>query len=208
VLTIREEDPRLGFVKRLTSRLFYRVMRMLSSTDIRMAAADYRLMSRKAVNALLQLRETHRFLRGMVQWLGFPAAEVPFHPGGRKAGVSKYGLRRMLNLAGDGILSFSRVPLRLATFLGLGAVACGLVGSVCLAARWLLSDDGGSSWSVLLVTMQLLGGSILCALGLIGEYVGRIYEQVKCRPLYVLKERSAATDVQEGRAERPARDAA
>src|SRR5262249_9612971 len=88
--TIREEDPRLGFGKRFTSRFFYRVMRLLSSTDIRMAAADYRLMSRRAVDALLRLRETHRFLRGMVQWLGFPAAEVPFRPGGRRARASKY----------------------------------------------------------------------------------------------------------------------
>src|SRR5262249_26313017 len=164
---IREEDPRLGFVKRFTSRLFYRVMRRLSSTDIRMAAADYRLLSRKALTALLKMREGHRFLRGMVQWLGFPAAEVPFQPGGRKAGASKYGLQRMLNLAGDGLLSFSRVPLRLATFLGLAAVACGLVGSVCLAGRWLLSsDNSGAGWAVLLVTTQLLGGAILCALGL------------------------------------------
>src|SRR5262245_25573158 len=86
VLTIRAEDPQLGFVKRFTSRLFYRVIRLLSSTDIRVAAADYRLMSRKAVNVLLRLREAHRFLRGMVQWLGFPAAEVPFEPAGRRAG--------------------------------------------------------------------------------------------------------------------------
>jgi dolichol-phosphate mannosyltransferase len=209
VLTIREEDPQLGFVKRFTSRLFYRVMRLLSSTDIRMAAADYRLLSRKAVNALLRLRETHRFLRGMVQWLGFPAAEVPFRPGGRKAGVSKYGLRRMLNLAGDGILSFSRVPLRVATFLGLVSVTLGLVGSAALAGHWLLSpDNSGAGWVVLLLATQLLGGAILCALGLIGEYVGRIYEQVKDRPLYVLKDSSPAADVERGRAGPPVRDAA
>jgi dolichol-phosphate mannosyltransferase len=209
VLTIREEDPRLGFVKRFTSRLFYRVMRALSSTDIRMAAADYRLLSRKAVNALLRLRETHRFLRGMVQWLGFPAAEVPFRPGGRKAGVSKYGLRRMLNLAGDGILSFSRVPLRVATFLGLAAVALGLIGSAAFAGHWLLSsDNGGAGWMVLLLATQLLGGSILCALGLIGEYVGRIYEQVKDRPLYVLKDASPAADAEEGQTGQSVCDAA
>jgi dolichol-phosphate mannosyltransferase len=192
VLTIRAEDRRLGLVKRYTSKFFYRVMRLLSDTDIRMAAADYRLMSRKAVDALLQLRETHRFLRGMVQWIGFPAAEVSFRPAGRRAGVSKYSLRRMLNLAGDGILSFSRVPLRAATFLGLVALGFGLLGSLYLAGCWLVGgEQPGAGWGVLLATLHLLGGCILCALGLVGEYVGRIYEQVKGRPLYVLKERSA-----------------
>src|SRR5436190_6347386 len=159
VLTIRAEDRRLGFVKRFTSRFFYRAMRLLSDTDIRMAAADYRLMSRKAVDALLQLRETHRFLRGMVQWLGFPAAEVSFRPAGRRAGVSKYSLRRMLNLAGDGILSFSRVPLRVATFLGLLALGFGLLGSIYLTGCWLLGGGQvGAGWGVLLATLHVLGG--------------------------------------------------
>ena len=206
VLTIREEDPRLGLVKRFTSKFFYRVMRLLSSTDIRMAAADYRLMSRKAVDALLQLREAHRFLRGMVQWLGFPAAEVPYRPAGRRAGVSKYSLRRMLNLAGDGLLSFSRVPLRLATFLGLVAMTGGLLGSLYLAGRWLLGDAADAGWGLVLASLYLLGGCILCALGLVGEYVGRIYEQVKGRPLYVLKEKSAEADASGAR--QPRRDAA
>jgi dolichol-phosphate mannosyltransferase len=192
VLTIREEDRRLGFVKRFTSKFFYRVMGWLSSTDIRMAAADYRLMSRRALDALLRLRETHRFLRGMVQWLGFPAAEVPFRPGGRRAGVSKYGLLRMLNLAGDGLLSFSCVPLRIATFLGLLSVAFSLIFSAYLTACWLLGGEGPGMGAVL-ASMHLLGGCILCAVGLVGEYVGRIYEQVKGRPLYVLKEASGET---------------
>jgi glycosyltransferase involved in cell wall biosynthesis len=191
VLTIRAEDPRLGLGKRLTSRLFYRVMRLLSSTDIRVAAADYRLLSRKAVDALLRLRESHRFLRGMVQWLGFPSAEVAFEPAGRRAGVSKYGLRRMLSLAGDGILSFSRVPLRITTALGLTAASFGLLYAGYVGGRAVLAGGGCGGWEAVLVTTHLLGGAILCALGLVGEYVGRIYEQVKGRPLYVLKESSA-----------------
>lgn len=191
VLTIREEDRRLGLVKRFTSKCFYRVMRLLSDTDIRMAAADYRLMSRRAVEALLQLRETHRFLRGMVQWLGFRAAEVPFQPAERRAGASKYSLRRMLNLAGDGLLSFSRLPLRVATFLGLLSLSFGLLAALYLAGSWLLGrEQAGAGWGVVLASLYVLGGCILCGLGLVGEYVGRIYEQVKGRPLYVLKERS------------------
>jgi polyisoprenyl-phosphate glycosyltransferase len=191
VLTIRAEDLRLGFFKRFTSKLFYRVLRLFSDTEIRLAAADYRLMSRKAVSALLQMREAHRFLRGMVQWLGFPSAEVPFEPARRKAGVSKYSLRRMVNFAVDALLSFSRVPLRLSLLLGLLAAGFGLMYAVYALACSLVSrpsPEPNVAW--LLTSVYLIGGCILCVLGLIGEYVGRIYEQVKARPIYLVKETS------------------
>ncbi len=195
VLTIRAEDPGLGLFKRLTSRLFYYVMRRLSDTEIRFAAADFRLMTHRAVAALLQLRETHRFLRGLVQWLGFPTAEVPYEPAPRKAGVTKYTVRKMVNFALDAVLSFSRVPLRLTLVLGL---AVGVGGLVLAAAFTTLAALGrlefGAGWAWVLVTMHLLGGSILVGLGLVGEYVGRIYEQVKGRPLYLLKETSEDRD--------------
>lgn len=191
VLTIRGEDERLGLMKRLTSRLFYRVMAALGDTDIRMAASDFRLLTRKSLGALLQLKERHRFLRGMVQWLGFPAAEVHFQPAARQAGHTKYTLRRMLRLAGDGLFSFSLVPMRLATYLGALAILVGLGH-----ALWFVGDRlAGSStvtlgWTYLLVSLHFIGGAILCSLGILGEYVGRIFEQVKQRPLYVLKDQS------------------
>jgi dolichol-phosphate mannosyltransferase len=191
VLTIREEDPDLGWFKQFTSRMFYRLMRLFSDTKIRFAAADYRLMSRKAVDGLLQLRETHRFLRGLVQWLGFPSAEVRFKPARRKAGISKYNLRRMLNFAADGIVSFSRLPLRLAIFFGLLAVACGFASAVwgCVGLVGPAVALGTGFW-LLLASVNLLGGCILCTLGIVGEYVGRIYEQVKGRPIYLVKDSS------------------
>src|SRR5262249_23543218 len=99
VLTIRQDDPELGLFKRWSSKWFYRLMSWLSDTEIRMSAADYRLMSRRALDSLLELRETHRFLRGLVSWLGFPTAEISFVPKNRQAGVSKYTMRRMANLA-------------------------------------------------------------------------------------------------------------
>src|SRR5260370_12448709 len=102
-------------------------MSLVGDTEIRMSAADYRLMSRRALDSLVELKETHRFLRGMVQWLGFPAAEIPFRPVTRKAGISKYTLGRMANLAFDGLISFSKVPLRISLLLGLGSVGIGLV---------------------------------------------------------------------------------
>jgi dolichol-phosphate mannosyltransferase len=190
VLTIRAEDPGLGFFKRVTSKLFYRLMRLFSDTEIRFAAADYRLMSRRAVDGLTQLRETHRFLRGMVQWLGFRSAEIAFEPGRRRAGASKYNLRRMVNFAGDAIVSFSKVPLRVSTGLGLLAFAFGLLFTGYKIIQYvLLSQEVDLGWAFLLLSVYLFGGCILCVLGLVGEYVGRIYDQVKGRPIYLVKER-------------------
>jgi dolichol-phosphate mannosyltransferase len=188
VLTVRQDDPELGLFKRYTSRGFYRLMAWLSDTDVRLSAADYRLLSRKAVEALLQLQETHRFLRGMVQWLGFATAEVPFRPARRKAGVSKYTVRKMFNFALDGMLSFSKLPLRLALVLGLAAVALGLLLTVGSIVGFCAT--GGRlplGWPAVLAAVHVLGGCTLLAVGVVGEYVGRIYEQVKGRPLYLLK---------------------
>jgi dolichol-phosphate mannosyltransferase len=190
VLTIRDEDPRLSHFKRWTSRWFYRVIEVLSDTPMRSGASDFRLLSRRAVDHLVQLRETHRFLRGLVQWLGFPSAEVHFRPDMRLAGASKFTARSMANFALDAILSFSRVPLRLAFILGFMAVLLGLGHSLYLFSQLAFSRSVDLSWSLLYVSMHLLGGGILCTLGIVGEYVGRIYEQIKARPLYVLKEKS------------------
>ena len=192
VLTIREDDERLSVAKRMTSRLFYGVMRKLSDTDIRTSASDFRLMTRKAVKGLLQLREHHRFLRGMVQWLGFRAAEVHFKPDERKAGQSKYTLQKMVRLAGDGLFSFSRLPLRIATYLGLIVTAFALLYSVAwITHSFLTPEDVDHAWTFLFFSTHLLGGCILLGIGILGEYIGRIYEQVKDRPLYVLKYDSA-----------------
>jgi dolichol-phosphate mannosyltransferase len=189
VLTIRQDDPQLSHFKRLTSKSFYRLMSLVSETEIRMSAADYRLMSRRALDSLLELKETHRFLRGMVQWLGFSAAEISFQAVSRKAGLSKYTIRRMANLAFDGLISFSKVPLRISLFIGLAAIGFGLMIGMFFFFRYFLSSAGVSLGpAFLLSSMYVLAGCILCGLGIVGEYVGRIYDQVKDRPLYVLKE--------------------
>jgi glycosyltransferase involved in cell wall biosynthesis len=189
VLTLREDDPRLGWFKRMTSRAFNRVMRWLSETEMRAAASDYRLLSRKAVDCLLQLHETHRFLRGMVNWLGFRTATVSFFPAARGAGVTKYTLRRMMALAVDAMLSFSKLPLRLALVLGLLVLLLGIGYGTVVLGRALLAP-GTVEWPyhLLMVVVLLVGGCTLSALGVVGEYVGRVYEQVKGRPLYLLKE--------------------
>jgi dolichol-phosphate mannosyltransferase len=190
VLTLREDDPRLGYFKRLSSRAFNWVMRRVSETEVRAAASDYRLLSRKAADSLLQLHETHRFLRGMVTWLGFRTTTVSFFPSSRGAGITKYTVRRMTALAVDAMLSFSKLPLRLSLGLGLGVLGFALLYGVGTAVRSLLISGSDWAYHVLLLVVLLLGGCILCGLGVVGEYVGRIYEQVKSRPLYVVKEGS------------------
>jgi dolichol-phosphate mannosyltransferase len=200
VITIRADDQRLSLFKRVSSAAFYRLMGFLSDTDIRLAASDFRLMSQRAVQALVQLRERHRFLRGMVQWLGFRSAEIAFTPDERKAGQSKYTLRRMLRLAGDGLFSFSRAPLRLATYLGLGAVGLGLAHSAWYAIQSIRGAERiPVEMEYLIFATHLLGGAILAALGFLGEYVGRIYEQVKGRPVYVVKDQSPRAAVEQQR---------
>jgi dolichol-phosphate mannosyltransferase len=190
VLTLREEDPRLGYFKRRSSRAFSWVMGWLSETEIRATASDYRLLSRKALDALLQMPETHRFLRGMVNWVGFRTTTVSFFPSSRGAGTTKWTMRRLTGLAVDAMLSFSKLPLRLSLGLGLGLLSCGLVYGLTAAVRSLFISGTDWPYHVLLLTVLVVGGCILCGLGIVGEYVGRIYEQVKARPLYVLKEGS------------------
>ena len=189
VLTFREDDPRLSYFKRLSSRAFNTVMRWLSDTPVSSAASDYRLLSRKAVEGLLRLREKHRFLRGMVNWLGFRTTTVAFHPASRGAGITKYTLRRMTALAVDAMLSFSKLPLRLSLLIGLLCVVLGCGHAAVALGQVLFGADIGGS-PVVLIGLCLIGGAILCSLGIVGEYVGRIYEQVKERPLYLLKEAS------------------
>jgi polyisoprenyl-phosphate glycosyltransferase len=188
VNTIRADDPNLSMWKRLSSRLFYKAMRWMSGAEVRAAAADFRLMTRPAVDALLQLTEAHRFIRGMVQWLGFPCREVHFTPRQRVAGATKYSFRKMLSLGVNGMLSFSRVPLRISMILGLLIASIGAVCSIYLVVGALFDRVANPTFWVLLAALNLIGGSTMMGLGILGEYVGRIYEQVKQRPTYLLKE--------------------
>ena len=193
VMTRRASDRYAGYLHRQTSRWFARLFRWMSSLPLRQDVSDYCLLSRKAADSLLALRETHRYLRGMVQWLGFPTAEVAFEVADRRAGVSKFSPLRLAGYALDALLSFSRVPLRLPLFAGLLFLLIG-VGCTVRAALGLfgLGEAPDLHWTGLLVSLHLIGGSILCALGTIGEYLGRVYEQVKGRPLYLLKETEAS----------------
>ncbi len=188
VNTIRAEDMSLSRFKRWTSKIFYRLMRRMSKTEIRNAAADFRLMTRPAIFAFLRMRETHRFVRGMVQWLGFRCATVHYEPNARIAGKSSYTLRNLISLALCGMLSFSKTPLRLPAYLGL---ILSLVGAGCtlwLTIGVIVGTLTNPSLWLILSGMNLIGGATLLSLGIIGEYIGRIHDEVKGRPPYLLKE--------------------
>jgi glycosyltransferase involved in cell wall biosynthesis len=172
--------------KKLTAAVFYRLLRsMLGDVSIPVDAGDFRLMSRPVVLTLRALRERHRFVRGLVWWVGFRQTAVTYERPARFAGETKWPLRKMLHFAVDGITSFSTVPLRMATWLGVmaGLVAMGGVG-------WALYSKffGGvvRGWTTIMILVGLGSSAQLLMTGILGEYVGRIYEEVKRRPLYVV----------------------
>jgi len=188
VHTIRESTEDIGLLKKFSSWLYYRIINLLSSTPIEANAADFRLLDRQAVKMLRSMGERQRFLRGMIGWLGLPSACVRFTAPKRAAGTSKYTWNKMFRMATDGIVSFSTKPLRAALWLGL---FCLFVN--CLYAGYVLymhffRDTLIRGWASLILLMMFLGSSQLILLGIVGEYIGRIYEEIKSRPLYLVRE--------------------
>jgi polyisoprenyl-phosphate glycosyltransferase len=176
--------------KVLTAKLFYRFMTFLSDTRIPLDAGDFRLMDRRVVDTLLSMPERDRFVRGMVSWLGFSQVAVPYRRAPRVAGTTKFSLFRMVRFALDGIFSFSILPLRLATWTGFAASALALFGiAVILLERFLEMPGLVKGWSSAVIAQLFIGGVQLICLGIIGEYVGRIYGESKHRPLYIVQER-------------------
>ncbi|HKH93049.1 MAG TPA: glycosyltransferase family 2 protein [Gemmatimonadaceae bacterium] len=175
--------------KRGTARLFYRVVNWFSDTAIPLDVGDFRLMDRRVVTALRAMPERARFVRGMVSWVGYRQAAVPYRRAARFAGKTKYPLFKMLGLAMDGLTSFSLVPLRLATWVGFAASGLAMMGIVYALSVRLLTKEWVPGWATVFVASLFLGGIQLLALGIIGEYVGRAYVESKRRPLYFLEER-------------------
>lgn len=204
VLTVRAEDRRQSWFKRTTSRLFYRVLGQCSDVEVRPASTDFRLMSRPAVDALVRLREAHRYTPGLVRWVGFGTAEVPFAPDLRPGGQTKYGARALARLALDALLSFSPSLPRRAAAAAVGLTAAGWAVSVgAVAALAPLSEAPARLAVVGLTAVHALAAGGFAAAGLLGEYLARIYEQSKGRPVYLVKEGSAA-DAAAARARRAA----
>ena len=175
--------------KRWTASIFYRFIGHIANVAIPLDAGGFRLMDRKVVDAFLTMPERDRFTRGMVAWTGFRQEPVEYARAARAAGETKYPPRKMLRLAIDGILSFSLTPLRLATWLGFLSAGLALSGIFYALVLRLFTDSWVSGWTSMLLAILFLGGVQLMLLGILGEYVGRIYGEVKRRPLYLVKAR-------------------
>jgi dolichol-phosphate mannosyltransferase len=188
VYAVREQRPGETPFKLVTARWFYRLFRGLTEVDLVPESGDFRLMDRRALAALLAMPERNRFLRGMTVWVGFTQTAVPFAREARSAGRTKYTLSRMLRFAFDAITSFSNRPLQFATLLGF---VFSLLAFLCIpltiVARYANIYERGVPSTI--VVVLLLGGIQLITVGIIGEYVGRIYDEVKHRPLYVVRDR-------------------
>lgn len=173
-----------------TAKIFYRCMDRLSDTRIPLDTGDFRLMDRRVVDALLAMPERDRFVRGMVSWLGFSQIAVPYHRAARTAGATKFSFFKMLRFAMDGIFSFSIVPLRLATWTGFAASGIAILGIALAVVERIFGVPGlVKGWTSVMTAVLFIGGVQLICIGIIGEYVGRIYGEAKRRPLYVLRER-------------------
>ena len=175
-----------SILKRATAWAFYRLMRFLIHHELPVDVGDYRLVSRQCLNALRQMRETHRFLRGMVAWVGFPQTAVQFLRPARAAGRTKYPFRKMLAFASNAALSFSAFPLKILFVTGFTMAAAGFAYVGYALCRVVLGLYMVPGWTSLIVAQLIIGGTILMGLGLVGSYVARIFEEVKGRPLYVI----------------------
>ena len=182
----RTERDGEGWLKRTTAHSFYRVMQRLSKTPIPADTGDFRLLSPRAVAALRQLRERHRFMKGLFGWVGFEQVAIPYHREARVAGKSKFNLWRLWNFALEGVTSFSTAPLRVATYLGVITAALAFVYALWIVVKAMFWGDPVAGWPTMMTVILLLGGAQLMALGVIGEYLGRLYEESKQRPLYLV----------------------
>jgi len=187
VYAVREHREGETVFKRATAKVFYRLMRRMSQVDIPEDAGDFRLLSRRAADAITQMPERARFLRGMTSWIGFRQTGVPYQRDRRFAGETKYPFRKMLKFAVDATTSFSTAPLRLVSGIGLLMVVFCFAYLVYTLIRF-ASNHTVQGWTSLVVLVLLIGGIQMLSLGMVGEYVARVFEESKNRPLYLVDE--------------------
>jgi glycosyltransferase involved in cell wall biosynthesis len=188
VYAVRSTSDSASWFKRTSARSFYWLLNHISSLDFPQAGGDFRYMSRRVVDALLAMPERHRFLRGMTRWVGYEQATIEYHRAERAGGESKYSLRKMVAFAWDAIVSFSSVPLRVASTLGFACSFLGLVYLTYVIAIRLFTEKAVEGWTSVVAAVLILGGVQLLCLGIIGQYLGRMYDEVKQRPLFLIAE--------------------
>jgi polyisoprenyl-phosphate glycosyltransferase len=174
--------------KKLTALFFYRLLRSMTNVDIPVDTGDFRLIDRKVADVLRGLKEKNRFVRGLVSWVGFRQTSVEYVREERWAGETKYPLKKMLRFAMDGITSFSHKPLRMATYLGFGLSGLSFIYLVIVLFQAIFTDTTIQGWASTVAINLFFNGIMLILLGVIGEYVGRIYDESKDRPLYIVQE--------------------
>jgi dolichol-phosphate mannosyltransferase len=215
VYAVRTSREGESTFKKGTASAFYRLLHKLSPIDVPLDAGDFRLLSRRALDALLSMPERHRYVRGMVAWLGFPTAAVEYSRAARAAGSTKYRLSTMMKLATDGIISLSMRPLQLATWLGVFVSLSAFVSTAWLLIARELDGRNVEGLTWLTVLVLLLSGVQLLTIGALGEYIGRAYEEARHRPLYVVQDEvgfesvpseACGVDGVRGRAETPEGD--
>ena len=188
VYAIRERRQGESVFKRATAALFYRLIRRLAHVEIPADTGDFRLLSRRAVEALKSSKERNRFIRGLVSWIGYRQTGVRFAREARVAGETKYPFRKMLKFSVDGIIAFSFLPLQFASYFGFLISGLSFLYIVYAVILKLLTDRPLIGWTSVIVAILFVGGVQLITVGVIGEYIGRIYEEVKQRPLYLVDE--------------------
>ncbi len=188
VFAVRTEREGETWFKLATASLFYRVIYRITDVDIPLDTGDFRLLDRKVVNVLNRMRERHRFLRGMSVWVGFKQTGVPYRRAARFAGETKYPLKKMLKFASDAITGFSYFPLQLATYVGFVAAGISILAIPVVIAMRMAGSQAFFGQATTLIAVLFLGGVQLISLGILGEYIGRLYDEAKGRPLYIARE--------------------
>ena len=188
VYGVRETRAGESGFKLWTAQVFYRLINKLSDIEIPLDTGDFRLLDRRAVDAMLAMPERHRFLRGMSSWIGFRQFGLKYARDARFAGTTKYPFRKMINLALDGIFSFSTMPLRFVTALGLITAAMAGAGILYSLVVRIFTPHWVPGWATLILAVLLTGGIEMFCFGILGEYIGRIYTEIKQRPLFVVRE--------------------
>lgn len=193
VNTIRVDEEGIKAGKRLSSKWFYKILNSVSDVPIKKSSSDFRLMNRKSLNAFLKMKEKDRFNRGLVSWMGFKQAFVDFEARPRQNGKSKFTPKKMWSFAGDGIFAFSSKPLRVSFYLGVAVSFFALIYIAYSVVQYFLGNTV-PGWTSLLVTVLFIGGIQLLSIGIMGEYIRRIFNEVKDRPLYFVQEYHSKKD--------------
>jgi glycosyltransferase involved in cell wall biosynthesis len=190
-----------SWLKRATARGFYWLIKRISRIEIPENTGDYRLLSRRTVDALKELRERHRFMKGLFAWVGFPQAAIEYDRQPRFAGNTKWSYWKLWNFALEGITSFTTVPLKLASYLGAMAALAGFAYAAWIIYKTIVYGDPVAGWPSLMVIVLVLGGIQLLGIGVLGEYTARMFDETKQRPLYIVSELHPSRSYRDRRSE-------